>query len=109
MQLEEVRSELMTKLVTLLERSGRITEHLRDTPPSDWEELAVFREDDEVSEALDEITRAEIADIKHAFRRMDAGQWEYCESCGQEINAERLRVLPTTRYCIRCASEREKR
>lgn len=109
MQLDEIRSELLKKLTTLLERSGNITEQLRDTPPSDWEELAIFRENDEVAEALDDITRSEIEDIKHALRRMDAGEWQYCETCGDEIHPDRLRALPTTRYCIRCASAREKR
>lgn len=109
MQVEQIKSELVDKLATLLQRSGRITEHLRDTPPSDWEELATFRENDEVTEALDDITRAEIEDIKHALRRIDSGDWEYCESCGDEIQPERLRALPTTRFCIKCASAREKR
>jgi len=109
MQMQEIKAELIDKLTVLLQRSGRITEHLRDTPPSDWEELATFREHDEVAEALDDITRAEIEDIKHALRRMDEGEWPYCEMCGEEINPERLKALPTTRYCIRCASAREKR
>ena len=109
MQEEQIKTELVGRLADLLQRSGRITEHLRDTPPSDWEELATFRENDEVAEALDDITRAEIEDIKHALKRMDAGDWIYCESCGEEIQSERLRALPTTRFCIRCASEREKR
>ncbi len=108
MQVEQIKSELVNKLAALLQRSGRITEHLRDTPPSDWEELATFRENDEVAEALDDITRSEIEEIKHALRRMDTGEWQYCESCGEEIQHERLRALPTTRYCIRCASAREK-
>ncbi|KAA3619035.1 MAG: TraR/DksA family transcriptional regulator [Proteobacteria bacterium] len=108
MQSEDIRSELVKKLATLLERSGAIHEHLRDTPPSDWEELATFREDDEVAEALDDITRAEIEDIKYALRRMDAGEWEYCESCGNEIRPERLKALPTTSFCIKCASEKER-
>jgi RNA polymerase-binding protein DksA len=108
MQLEKIKSELVEKLAILLQRSGRITEHLRDTPPSDWEELATFREDDEVTEALDDITRAEIEDIKYALRRIDAGDWQFCESCGDEIQAERLSALPTTRFCITCASARER-
>lgn len=108
MQSENIKAQLLEKLSTLLERSGAINEHLRDTPPSDWEELAIFRENDEVAEALDDITRAEIEDIKHALRRMDAGDWEYCESCGNEIQPARLEALPTTRYCIKCASARER-
>ena len=108
MQKEKIKADLVDKLATLLQRSGRITEHLRDTPPSDWEELATFRENDEVAEALDDITRAEIEEIKQALRRMDSGDWEYCESCGEPIKPERLQALPTTRFCIRCASERER-
>lgn len=109
MQRQEVKTALIDRLATLLQRSGRITEHLRDTPPTDWEELATFREHDEVTEALDDITRAEIEDIKHALRRMEEGEWEYCESCGEKIREERLEALPTTRYCIRCASAQEHR
>ncbi|GJL82730.1 MAG: dimethylmenaquinone methyltransferase [marine bacterium B5-7] len=103
----KIRVDLVEKLASLLQRSGRISEHLRETPPSDWEELATFRENDEVVEALDDITRSEIADIKQALRRIDAGEWNTCEECGDEINIRRLEALPTTRWCINCASAKE--
>ncbi len=108
MQQDKIRAELVDRLGALLQRAGRISEHLRDTPPSDWEELATFRENDEVTEALDDITRAEIEDIKLALRRMESGDWASCDGCGNAIASERLAALPTTRYCIRCASARER-
>ncbi len=109
MELDKIRSDLIDKLATLLQRSGEITEHLRDTPPADWEELATFRENDEVAEALDDITRSEIEDIKMALRRMDFGDWTICTECGDEIRPARLEALPTTHFCIGCASARERR
>jgi len=43
--------------------------------------------------------------IEAALRRMDAGDFGYCISCGEEIASQRLAVDPTTPTCIRCASE----
>ncbi len=104
----KIEAELVIRLKELLGRSGRLTDHLRDTPPSDWEELATFREGDEVAEALDDLTRHEIEEIKYALRRMRDGEWEYCDSCGEQIAEARLAALPTTHLCIRCAAQRER-
>ncbi len=106
MDTSKIEAKLVERLKELLGRSGRLTDHLRDTPPSDWEELATFREGDEVAEALDDLTRREIEEIKQALRRLAAGEWQYCDSCGEEIAAARLEALPTTRLCIRCAAAR---
>ncbi|MDR7275290.1 TraR/DksA family transcriptional regulator [Catenuloplanes atrovinosus] len=47
--------------------------------------------------------RERIAEVDEALRRMDAGTYGVCESCGQLIAAERLAARPFARRCIRCA------
>lgn len=42
--------------------------------------------------------------IAAAFARMDAGEFGYCEECGEEIAAARLALDPTVPSCITCAS-----
>jgi RNA polymerase-binding protein DksA len=46
--------------------------------------------------------RANLGDVEHALRRMDAGTYGVCENCGREISVERLEAIPFARLCIEC-------
>jgi RNA polymerase-binding transcription factor DksA len=108
MDQQAIRQTLLDALANLISRSDRIDAHWRaEAPPKDWEELAVHRENDEVIDSLDERTREQIYDIKQAMRRIDAGQWQICEQCGDEIQVARLQAIPTTNLCVKCAQEHE--
>lgn len=50
--------------------------------------------------------REMIGKIDEALRKMDEGTYGICEDCGEEINPERLRVLP---FAIYCREDQEKR
>jgi len=45
--------------------------------------------------------------LEAALRRLEEGQYGVCERCGQEIDPERLRILPQTTLCVRCKREEE--
>ena len=45
-----------------------------------------------------------ITQIEQAFERRASGSYGMCEVCGTPIDAERLRILPHTMRCVRCAS-----
>ncbi len=110
MDQKAIREKLLEELENLVGRSDRIESHWRDeAPPADWSELAIHQENDEVIESLDERTQEQMISIKQALRRMDAGEWDACSDCGEEIQAARLEALPTTTLCVLCAEAREKR
>ena len=44
-----------------------------------------------------------IAEIEQAIERRASGGYGICEVCGTEIDKERLRILPHTTRCVRCA------
>jgi DnaK suppressor protein len=48
--------------------------------------------------------RQRVADLSEAVRRLDAGGYGVCESCGAAIPAERLAARPSARTCVGCAS-----
>ncbi len=56
--------------------------------------------------ALRQSLEAKAKSIKAALRKMQDGDYGICEVCGQEIDAERLAVLPHTTLCIKCAQTR---
>jgi DnaK suppressor protein len=45
----------------------------------------------------------EMRRIEAALERLDAGEYGYCITCGEEIGLKRLESDPTTPQCIDCA------
>ena len=56
--------------------------------------------------ALRQSLETKAKSIRAALRKMQEGGYGICEVCGQEIDAERLAVLPHTTLCIKCAQAR---
>ncbi len=100
------REILETRLAELQERLHEIDEALDSHQSKDWEELATEREGDEVLEQMGSSGKVEIGKIQAALARMDEGEFGYCVSCGDEIAAERLDVVPHTPFCRACADKR---
>lgn len=55
-------------------------------------------------DALARQAQSQLEEIQDAFARVAAGTYGRCETCGQQIPAERLAVRPTARRCVACAS-----
>ena len=47
-----------------------------------------------------------LAELEEALRRIDAGDYGRCTSCGRPIGAARLDALPGTTRCVECAQVR---
>jgi len=102
--------ELATQKQILLARRAELTAHLietehalDDTPPKDWEDRSAERQGDEVLESLGHMELAEVKRIDAALHRIEEGEYGVCQKCGEDISAERLKLLPDTPFCKRCA------
>lgn len=101
------RAALEARLQELGARIQHIDEELDSHNSKDWEELATEREEDEVLEGMGLSAQAEIRMIKAAINRMEANEYGDCVDCGDEINHDRLDVLPYTPFCQVCATKHE--
>jgi RNA polymerase-binding transcription factor DksA len=97
------RIQLEDRLAFLATRLRALDAELDSHQSKDWEELATERESDEVLEKLGQSGEAEIARIRAALARMEAGDYGFCVRCGAEIAPERLDLLPYTPFCRDCA------
>jgi len=71
-----------------------------DLSSSEWAtELSWELEDHEVQQ---------LHHVEAALARMAEGAYGVCESCGEDIPFQRLKVMPTARYCVKCQAERER-
>lgn len=105
---EEIRGNLIDMLEELNDRLGKITDdvkHVTEPPEKDSEEQAIQAENYEVLDFLGNRARSEIAQIKDAISRIDSGHYGICQSCGEPIAEARLKVLPYSDLCIKCASQ----
>lgn len=63
----------------------------------------------ELDMTLDDNVREAFAAVVAALARIDDGQYGTCERCGEPINEERLKAMPTATLCIKCKSAEESR
>jgi len=104
---EGLRDRLENKKSELTTRLERITANLRRGLETDSKERAKQLEDSEVVDALGNEARAELEKISVALRRMDAGVYGLCSSCGSAIGEQRIEAYPYASECIACATIEE--
>ena len=100
---ETVRAQLQSRLDVLLRRVSAIGRDLRRPGNPDWKERAVEVENDDVLEGLDDASRDEVAQIRAALARLDAGTYGRCARCGSASAPPRLLAMPSATICVSCA------
>lgn len=102
-ELETLKHELTLRL-----RRYEAHQHRDDGKlEADFSEQAVQRQNDEVVDSLEYEVREELRQVIHALDRIEQGEGDVCERCGNDINPERLKVLPWASLCVRCAEAAE--
>jgi RNA polymerase-binding protein DksA len=54
-------------------------------------------------------TRESLFQTEHALRRIDAGTYGACESCGEAVGKARLQAFPRATLCVSCKQKQERR
>ena len=104
-ELEDLRQDLEHKRLALMKRAA----------PDRTEGQRMPDEGDRASEEtakdfghrLRDRDRGLLMKITQAIRRMEAGDYEECETCGDLIGYARLRARPEANLCIECKEEQE--
>ena len=66
-----------------------------------------FERDQEMS--LVQNARDMLDQAQNALRRLDSGQYGWCEVCGQPIGKDRLIAFPRATLCMACKQREERR
>ena len=86
----------------------RLREILRELPEPTAEEGDPTIYERERTLVLIRRVEDHIAEIDRTLAAARRGGYGICERCGQPIEAERLKILPETRVCVRCKLQLEK-
>jgi DnaK suppressor protein len=106
--LRAARERLLMRASELRDRLRRVREDLsraREPLPHDFGDAAIVVENDEVLEAIEQSAVRELHHIDRALLRIGSGTFTRCETCGAEIDRQRLFAVPYTTLCLPCAKE----
>ncbi len=112
-ELEECKKRLLEAKAKILERyrakeetQKRLEEESKE--PGDIEDIGQVSYTEELLDNLSQIEIKNLQEIDYSLKKIEAGTYGICESCGEDIPFERLCAVPWTRYCAKCAEEIEK-
>jgi DnaK suppressor protein len=57
--------------------------------------------------AVADIRREQLTQLEEAERRLEMGTYGRCESCGEPISIDRLKLVPFTARCVDCQRNQE--
>jgi RNA polymerase-binding protein DksA len=107
MNLDEVKASLLANKAEIESRLERTHKHIyqREEPVSaNFNEQIKQTENDQLVQALEQEGKEELRQINNALKRLAAGEYRVCAGCGEDIGEQRLKAIPYTDHCIRCAS-----
>jgi len=112
--IEELKARLEQRRREMWEDIRRELEKHEDQQFTDLIQQGADFDDRSVGDLLVHLNLAEInrdvdelRAIEYALARIRAGSYGICQSCGQQIPAERLRAIPETPFCIECQTRLE--
>lgn len=94
------KEEILSYLIRSKEDEDRLGESMHE--PMDREDWANFTLTEDLMSKLADREIELLRAIDKALERIDDGTYGICEVCGQEIEPERLEILPWTNLCSRC-------
>ncbi len=108
------RDEKIQELVAERERTLEEIEHLREQLQEEIEPASATDEDSadaaaaiyERGKVISLIQNREdrLRSLDEAIERVRKGLYGICKNCGEEIDPERLAIMPETSLCVRCAN-----
>lgn len=116
------RSQRLNRLKKmLLDRKRKMWSDLRDDlfrklgkeynaqfeNPHDIEELALLDIIEDTGIAVADIRRQELEAMDEALKRLEDGTYGACTECGEDIDEERLKVMPFAAACVKCQKGQE--
>lgn len=97
---QQIANQLRARLAELTRDVASIETALQAPLDADFAEQANELEEQDALGGIEAVHRAEIAEIRAALARIDAGTYGRCRTCDAPIAPARLAALPTAATCV---------
>ena len=103
----ELRDEILSRIAQEMGTKSAEDPRMSRISAMDIGDLSQQDLDGDIDYSILNMHVERLRNVEHALDRLEEGNYGYCEDCGRTIRLERMRVLPFTKYCIRCQEKRE--
>ena len=103
-----LRDEVLAKIEEEMGTKVREDPRFSSLSTMDIGDLSQLDLAEDIDYSLLQLYVERLRNIEEALRRLEEGTYGYCEECGKAIGLKRLKVLPFTRYCVKCQEKLEK-
>jgi DnaK suppressor protein len=107
-ELQRVRASLLAKREQVLSEAQRSPGEDRDRRPADENDRASEEVEELFARRLQERSRGLLNKLDKALARIETGEYDECEVCGDLIARARLMARPETTMCVLCKEEQER-
>lgn len=109
-QLDFFRDLLRKQRQDLLDNATMTIDHLRDgEAEADPNDRATIEEENSIELRIRDRERKMLPRVEAALRRIDTGQFGFCEETGEPIGLKRLLARPTTAFSLEAQERHESR
>jgi DnaK suppressor protein len=106
-KLQHYHGRLLDERHALISQRDRVLEAIREEIHPPGENEVVPSEGLDVEMSVDQGAASRLHDIDAALELIKDGSFGTCCECGSEIPENRLREIPSARYCTRCEKARD--
>lgn len=112
-QLGEEKKKLTKELKSFAKKDPKLKGNWRtrfpffDSGSASKDENAEEVEEYEKLLSIEHALELRLKDIDEALAKLKRGDYGYCEKCKKEIEAERLKLVPEARLCLKCSRKKE--
>ena len=65
----------------------------------------MLKQDQNINIQRYEVAKIRLNRLKTAYLNVDNKEYGVCQECEEEINLERLKLIPESKYCVDCMNE----
>ena len=94
--------EMKFKIEKILNSHSSTTNTIKTNQAKDEADYASVEKGQSIANTLMTKQSEKLQAIERSFKRMENGTYGICDSCGEAINIERLKVKIFADYCIGC-------
>ncbi len=105
---EELKNIIQTEITALADEIASLEDVLKPIKKDcslDSIDHKMLKQDQNINIQRYEVAKQRLNRLKAAYLNIDNTEYGICQECEEDINIERLKLIPESKYCVSCMNE----
>ncbi|ADN09362.1 TraR/DksA family transcriptional regulator [Sulfurimonas autotrophica] len=104
----EIKKTIEKEIESLTQEVEKIQEQLKPIKKDcslDSIDHKILKQDQNITIQRYEVAKKRLNRLKAAYLNVDTDEYGVCKECEEDINTQRLKLIPESQYCVACMNE----